>query len=115
MLELVAGLIGPSRYFQGLQSISGPIGPAINIWLAHSGQLMILASITYHMENECLVKPHIIYFWVIPYKINKFSKILPDDHLGFSSFLDMLVHVIKELHMQNYRSVPQTVPEIWLI
>ena len=52
---------------------------------------------------------------VIPYKINRFSKILPHDHLGFSSFLDMLVHVIKELHMQNYRSVPQTVPEIWLI
>ena len=38
---------------------------------------------------------------------------LPGDHLGFSSFLDMLIHAIKELHMQNYSSVPQTVPEIW--
>ena len=39
---------------------------------------------------------------------------LGDDHLGFSSFLDMLIHTIKELFMQNYNSVPQTVLDIWL-
>ena len=39
---------------------------------------------------------------------------LAGDHLGFSSFLDMLIHTIEELFMQNYSSVPQTVPEIWL-
>ena len=40
--------------------------------------------------------------------------ILGGDPLGFSSFLDMLIHTIKELIMHNYSSVPQTVPEIWL-
>ena len=51
---------------------------------------------------------------VIPFKFTEFSEILGDDRLGFSSFLDMLIHAIRELHMQNYSSVPQTVPEIWL-
>ena len=39
---------------------------------------------------------------------------LGGDPLGFSLFLDMLIHTIKELIMHNYSSVPQTVPEIWL-
>ena len=46
MLELVAGLIGPGRYFQGLQSIGGPIGQLRNIAGMRSGLEEIL-SISY--------------------------------------------------------------------
>ena len=39
---------------------------------------------------------------VIPYKITGFIKELGNEHLGFSSFLNMLIHAIKEIHMQIY-------------
>ena len=51
---------------------------------------------------------------VIPYKITGFIKKLGNEHLGFSSFLNMLIHAIGELQLQNYSSVTQIVPEIWL-
>ena len=38
---------------------------------------------------------------VIPYENDQISKCQTSDHLGFSSFLDMLVDTIKELYMQN--------------
>ena len=39
---------------------------------------------------------------VIPYKLTGFLNILGNEHLGFSSFLNMLIHAIKELQMQIY-------------